>query len=137
MACAGCGGPTKLYLKGLEPLNVNERKESTPVDVRVYLLRDSRKFIQATLEDLWLNDKDALGDDKVGEPRVYTVFHGDKEAPPQEVYLGELGGDVRFVGIMALYGLQAGGGNEWRMVVPAEQASGAVFELTEYRIIKK
>ncbi|HVR73744.1 MAG TPA: type VI secretion system lipoprotein TssJ, partial [Planctomycetota bacterium] len=54
-AAAGCSA-TEIYLRGVRPLNVNSRGESTPVIVRVYKLSDPQAFSNATLEQLWVNN---------------------------------------------------------------------------------
>jgi len=133
----GCSGPAKIYLKGVKPLNLNERDESTPVDVRVYFLKDNRKFQQAPFEDLWVRDREVLGEDLVTEPRVFTVFPGEENDPPQEVPLGVLDDDVRFIGILALFGGEGKEGEERHVVYPVDVVNRSTFELTGRQVVKK
>lgn len=126
-----------MYLQGIKPLNVNDQGESTPVDVRVYILRDSGRFSRALYEDLWVSDKDVLGQDWIVEPRVYTVFPGEPDDPPQEIVLGTLEGDAQFIGIMALYGKRAADARDPRLVLSTKMANGAVLRFTEYEVVRE
>ena len=132
---AGCGGPTKIQVLGSHQLNVNEEGESTVVKVRIYKLKDSQKFMQCTFEDLWVDDRKALGEDRLEDPLLLTVIPGGQ---PHTVDLGEPGGDLRFFGVMALISKKPEEEGEGRRaVVSAEAADGATFELSGYRIIQR
>jgi type VI secretion system VasD/TssJ family lipoprotein len=134
-ALAACGGPSKVYLQGVKPLNENDRKESTPVDVRLYQLKDDSKFNQATIEKLWTDDKTVLGDDLVAV-KVVTVFPGSAEEREKEVELGELPASVRFVGVFALYPKEDGKGPR-KVTLAADRAGKSVLVFSGYHIAQK
>jgi type VI secretion system VasD/TssJ family lipoprotein len=50
---AACGGPSYVRVRGVSPLNVNDSNESTPVDVRLYQLKDDGRFTRARVEELF------------------------------------------------------------------------------------
>jgi type VI secretion system VasD/TssJ family lipoprotein len=129
---AGCGGPTRIHVKGIKPLNENERKESTPVDIRIYQLKDDARFRQAPFENLWVKPKEALGDDVVAEKTV-TVLPGAPDDRPREIDLGELPPPVRFIGVLALFPKEDEA-KQRRVIVGHDEASSGVFELTGYHI---
>jgi type VI secretion system VasD/TssJ family lipoprotein len=134
---AGCGGPTTLYVRGLEPLNVNEKSESTSVDIRIFQLKDDAAFMNKPFDQLWENKGEILGADKLTDPKQITVYGGPATAEPMPIELGDLNKDCRFIGIMALYPKSDGKGSQ-RVVVAASDAGSVTFELTGYRIeIKK
>lgn len=132
---AACGGPTRLYLKGVKPLNENEQRESTPVDVRIYQLKDDSKFNQATIEKLWTEDKTVLGDDLVAV-KVVTVFPGSPDDADKEIVLGDLPTGVRFVGILALFPKEDDKGPR-KLVLPADGAGKSVLVFSGFHISKK
>ena len=134
-ALVACGGPTRLYLKGVKPLNENDQRESTPVDVRVYQLRDESKFNQATIEKLWTDDKTVLGDDLVSV-KVVTVFPGSPDDAEKEIVLGELPTGVRFVGLLALFPKEDDKGPR-KLVLPADSAGKSVLVFSGFHISKK
>ena len=130
---AGCGGgPSKISLVGAYGLNPDETGQPRPVKARVYKLKDSRRFLESPMEAVWVEDKKTLAEDWIEDPQVLTVIPGDK---PEEVGLGELGGDVKFIGVMALISDMPQGEDTRRVVVPAKEVDGAVFELTGYRVV--
>ncbi|MCC6572565.1 MAG: type VI secretion system lipoprotein TssJ [Planctomycetes bacterium] len=133
LVLSACGGTSSIRVHGISPLNKNEAGESTPVDVRIYLLRNDGKFMSAPYDQLWTADKDALGADAVGDHLAITVFPSEAGDKPKEVSLGTLAADVKFIGVMALYPKSEDKG-ERRVVVPVGDAPGYVFEFTGYRI---
>ena len=136
LALAGCGGPLILQFKGGDVLNpVKDPPENTPVDVRVFLLKDKGSFEKATFESLWGNKyKDVLGSDVVGEPRPITIMAKDKK----KLDLGEIPKEVRFIGIMAMYQAKAPGAPQTRhLAVSKEEADDYVFEVVEFRLEAK
>lgn len=129
-----CGGPTSLYVRGVKPMNENDRKESNSVAVRIYQLKDEARFNQATIDKLWTDEKSALGDDLVAmKPEV--VFPGSADDKYKEVQLGELPDAVRFVGILALYPKEDDKGP--RKIVLAKAEVGTVLRFTGYHIEKE
>ena len=125
------GGPQSLYVRGVKPMNENDRKESNSVDIRVYQLRDAARFNQATIEKLWTDDKGALGDDLVAMKGA-TVFAGSADDKERTVELGELPESVRFVGILALYPKEDDKGPR-KLVVPKAEL-GSVLRFTGYHV---
>lgn len=103
-ALAGCGGPRSLSVpvRGVAPLNPNEAQESTPVDVRVWPLAGADRFKAATVDQLWVDAKSALGGDLIGDPVSFTVFPG-AAADPAVVQRVEVPASTRFVGVLAMY----------------------------------
>jgi type VI secretion system VasD/TssJ family lipoprotein len=134
LVLAGCAVPVKLQLRGVKPLNENERKENTPVDVRIYQLKDNARFERAAFNDLWVKAKETLAEDLISEKTV-TVFPGAPEDRPQEADLGILDASARFVGIMALCGKEEEG-KPRKIAVPAAEADDAVWEFTGYHLRK-
>jgi type VI secretion system VasD/TssJ family lipoprotein len=134
-ALAACGGPSRLYVKGVKPLNENDRKESTPVDVRVYQLKDDSRFNQAAIDKLWTDDKTVLGDDLVAV-KVITVFPGSHDDQEKEIVIGELPQNVRFVGLLALFPKEDDKGSR-KLILPASDAGKSILTFTGYHISKK
>ena len=131
---AACGGPLRLQVRGIKPLNENDRKESTPVDVRIYQLKDNARFDRATVNNLWVKDKEELAED-LAVVKTVTVYPGEAQDRPVEVDLGVLDPSVRFIGIMALYSREEEG-NPRKVVVPVNEAKGVVWEFSGFRIRK-
>jgi type VI secretion system VasD/TssJ family lipoprotein len=129
-----CGGVSALYLRGVNPLNVNPMKEPCSVKVRVYQLKDDSRFNQATVEKIWTDAKGALADDLVAMKQE-TVFPGAADDEPKKVELGELPGDVRFIGILALFSKEDDKGQR-KLVLPRDDAK-RVLRLTGYHIEKE
>jgi len=128
---SACGGPTWVYLRGVKPMNENDRKESTTVDVRIYQLKDDSRFNQATIDKLWTDDKGALADDLIAVKQI-TIYPGSADDKLNEINLGELPDSVRFVGVLALYPKEDDKGPR-KMVLPKGEA-GKVLRLTGYHI---
>ena len=131
---SACGGPTWVYLRGLKPMNENDRRESNSVDIRIYQLKDDSRFNQATIDKLWTDDKAALGDDLVGMKQD-TVYPGAADDREKEIKLGELPDSVRFIGVLALYPKEDDKGPR-KMVLPKADA-GTVLRFTGYHIDKE
>ncbi len=135
LAClAACGGPVKLQVRGIKPLNENDRKESTPVDIRVYQLKDNARFERATIDSLWMKDKETLAEDLAGVKTV-TVFPAEAQDSAQVVDLGVVDPSVRFIGLLALYNKEEEG-QPRKIVVPVAEADDVVWEFTGFRIRK-
>jgi type VI secretion system VasD/TssJ family lipoprotein len=114
-------------------MNLNEGGESTPVNVRIYALREQRRFLEVPFEDLWLKAKEVLEEDWLASPRIVTVLPGSPEDDPQEVDLEDLNSSARYIGVMALFG-QGAPGKRRRRVVSLEECSGTIFELRGYAV---
>ena len=130
LLCA-CGGPTWVYLRGLKPMNENDRKESTAVDLRIYQLKDDSRFNQATVDKLWTDDKTALGDDIIAMKQI-TIQPGVADDKPVELNLGDLPDSVRFIGFFALFPKEDDKGPR-KLVIPRKDAGNAL-RLTGFHI---
>lgn len=123
--CIGCSSDTEKWRVLLQPtstVNQDDTGYSLPVLVRVYQLKGKDKFQQATFNDLWKNDKDALGDDMVNRKEI-TV------QPDTKVELDidlEVKRGATYLGVMALFRKHDVEG--WRQIV--EASSSALNPLT-------
>lgn len=99
-----CGGPRSVTLpvRGIAPLNPNEAKESTPVNVRVWPLAGADRFKAATVDQLWTDAKAALGPELLADPSIFTVFPGAETDPVVEQALS-VPDSTTFLGILAMY----------------------------------
>jgi type VI secretion system VasD/TssJ family lipoprotein len=132
-ALAACGGPAVARMKAVKPVNENDRKESVPVDVRFFLLKDEAKFNRAPVENLWTEEKAKaeLGEDLVSQ-KTETIRPGVAEDAPREIHLGELSVGTNFVGLLMLAGGKDDGPR--KMVVPAKEVSSGVWILRGYHV---
>lgn len=116
-------------------LNPNDRGEPTPVDLRVYQLKDRPTFTEAAFEDLWVKDKEVLAESLVQGPKVINFTPGKDGSPPLATEL-KLEVGTKFLGLMALYSAERGEGLEERkLVVTVDEADMKVFELTGHKIV--
>ncbi len=134
--CAGCSRTATLQLRGLAPLNLNDTGESTPVDVRIYQLKDDASFRRATFEKLWTEDEKVLGQDRLAPPKTESVVPGNPTDQPKRVALGELEVGTRFIGIMALYA-KTDARDARTLVLPVNDAEKPVIEFSGYGISLK
>ncbi len=104
MLLAGCGGPRSLTVPmlGVAPLNPNEAKESTPVDVRIWPLAGADRFKAATVDQLWTDAKTVLGADLLADAKIFTVFPGAASDPMVEQRL-DVPSNTQFIGVLAMY----------------------------------
>lgn len=131
---AACGGPVTLRMRGVKPLNENDRKENVPVDVRIYQLKDNARFERATVEDLWVKDKETLAED-LAAVKTVTVFPAEAQDKPQEVDLGRVEPSIRFIGLLALYPREEPG-QPRKVTAPVSEAGRVIWEFTGYRVRK-
>ena len=129
---AACGGPGYVRVRGVASLNVDDSNASTPVDIRVYQLKDDGRFTRARVEDLWTKDKEVLAGDLITQKKI-TVFPGRPDESPQVVEIGEIPPDCRFVGILALFS-KADDKGPRHLVLPAKDATGRVLRFTGFHI---
>jgi type VI secretion system VasD/TssJ family lipoprotein len=122
---AACGGPSYVRVRGVSPLNVNDSNESTPVDVRLYQLKDDGRFTRARVEELWTKDKEVLAEDLITQKKI-TVFPGREDEAPKDIEIGELPADCRFIGVLALFS-KADDKGPRHLVIPAKEAKGRVL----------
>ena len=129
----GCSRSATLQMRGVAPLNLNDAGESTPVDVRIYQLKDDAAFKRATFEKLWTEDEKVLGQDRLAPPRVESIVPGNPTDQPKRVALGELETGTRFIGVMALYG-KTDARDARVLVLPIDDAEDPVIEFSGYGI---
>jgi type VI secretion system VasD/TssJ family lipoprotein len=129
----GCGrGP--MLVRAVSPVNVNKEGESLPVKVRIYALRDDGRFRSALFSDLWQRDIQALGDDRLQDPKVLVVAPRDPTGLPDEIDLGTLPQETRFIGILALY-QQPDEPDRRRVVLPIDLVDERIVELVDRSIV--
>jgi type VI secretion system protein VasD len=129
----GCSSTATLQVRGVAPLNLNDAGESTPVDVRIYQLKDDAAFKRATFEKLWTEDEKVLGQDRLAAPRVESIVPGNATDQPKRIALGELEVGTRFIGIMALYA-KTDARDARVLVLPLSEAEKPVIEFSGYGI---
>lgn len=129
----GCGrGP--MLVRAVSPVNVNKEGESLPVKVRIYALRDDGRFRSALFSDLWQRDIQTLGDDRLQDPKVLVVAPRDPTGLPDEIDLGTLPQETRFIGILALY-QQPDEPDRRRVVLPIDLVDERIVELVDRSIV--
>jgi len=122
---AACASQT-VRLRGVAPLNRNAEGESTPVDVRLYSLRDDDAFSRASFAALWTTPGAALGGELQGQPRTVTVLPGEAGELPQIVQIDA----SAWIGVQAL--VRREDALPRTLLIPAERLPGAVIEVTGY-----
>lgn len=134
LVLTGCGGPDRvgLQVQGLEPLNVNEQHESTPVDVRFYQLRSDARFRAATVEQLWTDDKKVLDSDLVTDPTTATIYPAAPGVSPVMVTL-DVADATKFIGVLALFH-KADAEDHRMLVVPLDEAKHEILTLTGFAV---
>ena len=135
LLAVGCSGLKSIHVRGVKPLNVNPNGESTPVRVRIYLLKGDGKFRKATFEDLWSKDLDVLGDDLLREPMEEDIFPGEETDRAREILLGDVSPETRFVGVLALYSEKSDRGGPRHVVLDTKAVKSSVFVFTGYEIL--
>jgi type VI secretion system protein VasD len=133
LLASGCGRTATLQMRGLAPLNLNDAGESTPVDVRIYQLKDDAAFKRATFEKLWTEDEKVLGQDRLAAPRVESIVPGSATDQPKRVALGELATGTRFIAVMALYA-KADARDTRTLILPVDEAERPIIEFSGYGI---
>ena len=127
LVLGGCG-QSPLSVRAVSPVNVNVDGESLPVQVRIYALRDDSRFRSALFSDLWTKDREVLGDDRLQDFKVANVAPRGPTGAPDEINLGELPKETRFIGIMALY-RHADEPDRRRIVLPIDLVGERIVEL--------
>ena len=129
----GCTDSATLQMRGVAPLNLNDAGESTPVDVRIYQLKNDAAFKRATFETLWTEDKKVLGQDYLAAPLTESIVPGNATDQPKRIHMDELEAGTRFIGIMALYG-KTDARDARLLVLPVEGVDKPVIEFSGYGI---
>jgi type VI secretion system VasD/TssJ family lipoprotein len=107
-AASGPGKPAKtagsdasrnlrLSLKAERVLNTDRLQGSAPLALRVYLLRDGQAFQRASFDNLYDNDEATLGNALLQRENLYL-----RPGEARDVVFA-LGGDVRYVGVLAAF----------------------------------
>ena len=134
-------GPPKkfeitLRVRPKADLNPNDRGEPTPVQLRVYQLKDRPRFTEAAFEDLWVKDKEVLADSLLSGPKELSFEPGPSEEGAPLAYDIKLEPDTKFIGLMALFSAPRKEGLEERkLCVTIDEADIRVFELTGHKIV--
>jgi len=119
-------------VRGLQPLNLNNVHESTPVAVRFYQLTDDNAFLTAPFESLWTDAPKSLGGNLVGPVLVRTVFPGNPADEPVVFALSKREDATHFIGVLALY--RAGDGHPRQVVIPVDQLNDGMVVLSGYGV---
>ena len=133
LALVGCGR-SPLSVRAVSPVNLNVEGESLPVKVRIYALRDDGRFRSALFSDLWTRDREVLGDDRLQDAKVVIVAPRGPTGLPDEIDLGELPKDTRFIGIMALY-RRPDEPDRRRIVLPVDLVGDRIVELVDSSVV--
>ena len=133
LSLAGCGGPSPLNVRAVAPVNLNEQGESLPVRLRIYELKDRSQFLAASFNDLWLDDRKALGPDRLADPRYLVVQPGKADDAALRYDLIEVATGTRFIGVMALYP-RSGEQDERRAVIALDELGDHVIDLSGYQL---
>jgi type VI secretion system VasD/TssJ family lipoprotein len=133
LALAGCGQGA-LSIRAVAPVNLNVEGESLPVKVRIYALRDDGRFRSALFSDLWTRDREVLGDDRLQDAKVVIVAPRGPAGKADEIDLGELPKETRFIGIMALY-RRPDEPDRRRIVLPVDLIGDRVVELVDSSVV--
>lgn len=123
----GCAARTA-QVRGVAPLNRNAEGESTPVDVRLFLLRDDDAFARASFAALWTDPAGSLGSELIGKPTVTTVLPGSVTDPAVSIDLP--GDEAAWIGVQLL--VRREGELPRTLLIPVERLSSCVVEVTGY-----
>lgn len=134
LALAGCGAPPRLTMRALVPVNTDAAGESLPVKVRIYALRDDVRFRTAEAAELWVRDREVLGDDRLLDPKVVILPPGLPPYAPQSVELADLPKGTRFLGILALI-QRADTPDRRRAVLALSDAESQIIDVLDATIV--
>ena len=123
----GCAIRTA-QIRGVAPLNRNAEGESTPVDVRFFLLRNDDAFARAGFAALWTDAAGSLGHELIGKPTVATVLPGSITDPAACLDLP--GEEAAWVGVQLL--VRREGELPRTLLIPVDRLSSCVIEVTGY-----
>ena len=126
LSVPGCGGGGAKFLTlKLSPNNPNTCGEADPhtLEVRIYQLKDVRKFQGATLEELWGDTPEVLADEIVGSSVLTRVYPGRTE----DFRPVELNASARFIGVVGNFCAREG--DCWKATLAVNPASDQRFTL--------
>lgn len=119
-----------LRFKPAPDMNPNDRGEATPLDVRIYQLKDKTAFSEAAFEELWTDATNRLSTSLVAEPKVFNFEPAAADQPPQ-AFDFKLEPTTKFLGIMGLFSAERKEGLEERKVlVSVDEAGTKVIAFT-------
>jgi type VI secretion system protein VasD len=101
--------PLEIFLEARSRLNPNDQGQSTPVEVRVFFLKDRQVFDQLDFETVWQRGEKAVGSDLVNSVYI-TVYPGKLKIYPIKVST-----TVGYVAMVAVF--RAPSGRSWQRVV--------------------
>jgi len=135
-AAAGCATRATL-VRGVAPLNLNAEGESTPVDVRIYMLSDDDAFSRAGYAALWTEPARVLSGDLLGTPMTVTILPGSPGDPPRRIELDGNVGQAAWVGLQLL--VRHEGELPRTLLVPIARFDDAIIEASGYglRLVTK
>lgn len=111
-------------------MNPNDRGEPTPLDVRVYQLKDKQAFTEAAFEELWTDATTRLGTALAAEPKVFN-FEPQPEGTAPSAYDFKLEPTTKFLGVMGLFSAERKEGLEERkVVITVDEAATRVIAFT-------
>lgn len=123
-----------LRFRAAPDMNPNDRGEATPLDVRVYQLKDKQAFTEAAFEELWTTDRVRLGSSLLGEPKVITFEPPAGDTAPMAHEL-KLDPACQFLGLMGLFSAERKEGLEERKVaITVNDGATKVIALTGHKV---
>lgn len=133
LLAGGCADPrATMRVTGDPVMNRNELGESAPVKLRFYPLKHDAVFRQATVDALWIGDKDLLKSDLTHEPTTASVFPGASSRDPVEVEV-PLGDGANWLGVLALYN-KSDATDRRVLILPIDDAESVVVTCAGYSI---
>jgi type VI secretion system VasD/TssJ family lipoprotein len=139
MLLTGCASTTvTMEFVAIKPVNGlgSADGESRVVEIRIYQLKDDAKFKAATVDALWTNAEETLGEELIEVKLGESIFPEDKAAVVgKEITLDPLASGTKFIGILALFSETDTG--ERKVVVTLDEADDVLFQLTGYHITVK
>lgn len=127
-ACSSMPAVTTFYWKGEKVLNVNSKNSSTPVNVRIYQLKESDKFVNASFDALLNDGNKALDGSNVGSYMEAVITQEKMEE--QVIHIRP---EVKFIGIMGLFSDTESDG-AWKKCVPLAEFASRRFVFRESEI---
>jgi len=128
LVCAGCATRVA-QVRGISPLNRNTEGESTPVDVRFFVLRSDAAFSRAGFAALWTDAVATLGGELIGQPNVTTVLPGGIADPARLIALPGAG-EAAWIGVQLL--VRHEGELPRTLLIPVDRLTSCVIEVTGY-----
>ena len=133
LLAGGCADPrATMRVAGDPVMNRNELGESAPVKLRFYPLKSDSAFRSATVDSLWIGDKDLLKADLTHEPTTTSVFPGATSRDPVQVEV-ELGDGAKWLGVLALYN-KSDATDRRVLILPIDDAEKVVVICAGYSI---